>query len=126
MKKYSIFVLATLVMATILAAGCMSYSNPSPSPTSSAVTSTSYQNTITIKDFAFTPSTLTIEKGANVTWVNDDTVAHRINSDTQLFTSNDLNKGDTFTYQFNDTGTFPYHCGIHLYMKGTIIVTSEA
>ncbi len=123
MKKHIVFVLAILVMATILTAGCTSYSTPSPSPTTSAVTSTSYQNTVTIKDFAFTPSTLTIERGANVTWMNDDTVTHRINSDTQLFTSNDLNKGDTFTYQFNDTGTFPYHCGIHPYMKGTIIVT---
>jgi len=123
MKKHIVFVLAALVMATILTAGCTSYSTPSPSPTTSAVTSTSNQNTVTIKDFAFTPSTLTIKRGANVTWMNDDTATHRIDSDTQLFKSNDLNKGETFTYQFNDTGTFSYHCGIHPDMKGTIIVS---
>ncbi|MGZ7188671.1 MAG: plastocyanin/azurin family copper-binding protein, partial [Halobacteriota archaeon] len=33
-----------------------------------------------------------------------------------------LNTGDTYTYQFNNSGSFPYHCSIHPYMKGTIVV----
>jgi len=58
-----------------------------------------------------------------VTWKNDDSVQHNIVSDTNAFSSPLLNKGDTYTHQFNATGTFPYHCGVHPYMKATIVVT---
>jgi plastocyanin len=27
-----------------------------------------------------------------------------------------------FSYTFNNAGTYPYHCSIHTYMTGTIIV----
>jgi plastocyanin len=65
---------------------------------------------------------LTIQKGANVTWKNDDSVQHSIISDSPAFSSPLLNTGDTYTYQFNNSGSFPYHCSIHPYMKGTIVV----
>jgi plastocyanin len=117
-KKRNLFVLAAVVVVTVLIAGCTSTSNPSPGP----VTSTASQNTVGIKDYAFSPSTLTIQKGANVTWRNDDSVEHQITSDSQAFSSPLFGTGGTYTYQFNTTGTFPYHCSIHTYMKGTIVV----
>jgi plastocyanin len=119
MKKYHILVLVALAVAAVMAAGCTSSSNPSPGP----VTSTASQNTVAIKDYAFSPSPLTILKGANVTWRNDDSVQHQITSDSQAFSSPLLGTGGTYTYQFNTTGTFPYHCSIHTYMKGTVVVT---
>jgi plastocyanin len=119
MKKYHILVLIALAAATVMIAGCTSSSNTSPGP----VTSTASQNTVAIKDYAFNPSTLTIQKGANVTWRNDDSVQHQITSDSQAFSSPLFGTGGTYTYQFNTTGTFPYHCSIHPYMKGTVVVT---
>jgi plastocyanin len=74
-----------------------------------------------IKDYAFSPSTLTIKKGANVTWRNDDSVDHQITSDSPAFSSPLIHAGDTYTYQFNTTGTFPYRCNIHP-ESGTIVV----
>lgn len=118
MKRYAILVLVFCAVVTVLSAGCTSSSNPSPGP----VTSTSNQNSVSVQNYAFSPASLTIQKGANVTWKNDDSVQHTIVSDTQAFTSPTLNKGDVYTFQFNNTGTFPYHCSIHTYMIGTITV----
>jgi plastocyanin len=118
MKKYPILVAFALLAAVVVVAGCTSSSNPSPGP----VTSTAIQNNVSIQNYAFSPSAISIQKGANVTWRNDDSVQHTIVSDTQAFTSPTLNKGDAYTFQFNNTGTYPYHCSIHTYMTGTITV----
>jgi plastocyanin len=132
MKKHLILAIVVLAGATVVIAGCTSSSNTSPSSannavtstasTSTASTSTASQNPIAIQNYAFSPSTLTIRKGANVTWKNDDSVQHMVVSDSPAFSSPLLNTGDTYTFQFNSTGTYSYHCSIHTYMKGTITV----
>jgi len=121
MKKHLILVLV-VAGATVMIAGCTSSSSPSPGPVTSTVTSTASQNSVAIQNYAFNPSTLTIQKGANVTWTNYDSVQHTVVSDSGAFSSPLLNKGDTYTFQFNTTGSFPYYCSIHPYMKGTIAV----
>ncbi len=122
MKKLMILALAVLVGAVVMTAGCASYGPSSPS--SAPQTSTASQNTVSMKNIAFNPSSLTINKGANVTWTNDDSTTHTTTSDTGLWDSGNLSPGQTYTHQFNTTGTFPYHCSIHVGqgMKGTITV----
>ncbi len=122
MKKITLLALAALVAAVVMTAGCTSSSNTSPS--SSPQVSTAGQNTVSMKNIAFNPSSLTINKGATVTWTNDDSTTHTVTSDTGLWDSGNLSPGQTYTHQFNDTGTFPYHCSSHVGqgMKGTIIV----
>jgi len=122
MKKHLILVLVALAGVMVMVAGCTSSSNTSPSPANSTVTSTASQNPVAIQNYAFSPSTLTIQKGANVTWTNYDSVQHHVVSDSTAFSSPLLNKGDTYTHQFNNTGSFSYICSIHPYMKGTIVV----
>jgi len=121
-KKRILFVLAAVMVASVMIAGCSSTNNPSPSPSSTSAGSEAVENTVTIKSLAFNPSTLTVKQGANVTWGNADSTTHTVTSDTGLFDSGNLNPGDSFTHQFNATGTFPYHCSIHTVMKGTIVV----
>ena len=118
MKKYNILALVALAGVMVMVAGCTSSSNTNPAP----VTSTASQNNVSIQNYAFSPSTLTIQKGANVTWKNDDSVQHTVVSDSPAFSSPLLNTDGTYTFQFNSTGTYPYHCSIHTYMKGTITV----
>jgi len=77
-------------------------------------------DTITIHDFAFDPATVTVKKGATVTWTNDDPVPHEIKSET--FNSGVLNKGQSYSFTFSDTGTFTYTCAIHPSMSGTVTV----
>lgn len=119
MKKLMFLTLAVLVGAVVMIAGCTS---STPSPSSSPQISTASQNSISMKGLAFNPSALTISKGANVTWTNDDSTTHTVTSDTGAFDSGNFSPGNSFTHQFNETGTFPYHCTIHPSMKGTITV----
>lgn len=79
---------------------------------------------VTISNFAFTPSQITIEKGQTVRWKNNDSVAHTVTGPD--FTSTTLNSGDSFTYTFHDDATIEYHCSFHPQMKGTIVVGSGA
>ena len=123
MKKHLILAIVVIAGATVVIAGCTSSSSPSSGPVAStASTSTASQNPVAIQNYAFSPSTLTIQKGANVTWTNYDSVQHHVVSDSSAFSSPLLNKGDTYTHQFNNTGSFSYICSIHPYMKGTIVV----
>jgi plastocyanin len=40
----------------------------------------------------------------------------------QIFSSTAIGQGQTFAFTFTDAGTYPYHCGIHPSMHGTVIV----
>lgn len=75
---------------------------------------------VNIENFAFSPSTITVKKGAVITWTNNDSAPHKIKSAT--FNSGVLNKGQSFSFTFNETGTFNYICSIHPAMTGRIIV----
>lgn len=76
------------------------------------------QPDVDIKNFAFNPETLSIQKGTTIMWSNKDNV---VTSD--IFDSGKLGKGESFSYTFDQAGTFEYRCTIHPYMKGKIIVT---
>jgi len=81
-------------------------------------------NRVNISDFAFSASKLTIKKGSSVTWVNKDSAAHTVTSDTgSVLDSDTLRKDQTYTVTFNSVGTFAYHCKFHTGMVGSIVVT---
>src|SRR3989344_3286058 len=82
----------------------------------------SNENIVEIVDFTFLPETLNIKKGDSVTWTNKDGTRHTATSDDGVFDSGPLSNGQSFKYQFNEVGTFSYHCTPHPYMKAKIIV----
>lgn len=92
--------------------------NPANNPPASAMTAA-----ISIKDFSFNPSSLTIKPGTKVTWTNNDITSHTITSDSgNLLDSPILAPGESFSFTFSAAGTASYHCSIHRMMKGVIIV----
>ena len=80
------------------------------------------QDTVLIQGFAFVPDTITINQGDSIVWINNDAVPHTSTSDTGLWDSGTLNNGDSFVLAFDSSGTFPYHCAIHLSMTATVEV----
>ena len=76
----------------------------------------------TINNFAFMPSTITIAAGTQVQWTNQDGTAHTVTADDNRFHSDILDQTQTFSQTFSATGTYPYHCSIHPFMKGKIVV----
>jgi plastocyanin len=77
---------------------------------------------VTIQNFAFNPSPLTVPVGSTVTWTNGDSTAHTTTSDNGTWDSGALSQGASFSFTFSQAGTYTYHCAIHPYMSGTIIV----
>jgi plastocyanin len=77
---------------------------------------------VAIKDFDFTPATVTIAVGGTVTWTNNGPSTHTVAADDGSFDSGNLSQGKTFSHTFQTAGTFSYHCGIHPFMKATVIV----
>lgn len=80
-------------------------------------------NSVTISGSSFSPASLTIKKGATVTWTNNDSNPHTVTADNNSFNSGTLNANSTFSYTFSTTGTFPYHCNFHSGMKASVVVT---
>src|SRR3989304_3875873 len=66
--------------------------------------------TVTIQNFSFNPKTLTVKVGTKVTWVNEESMVHTINSAT--FNSSNLDQGDKFGFTFDTKGIYDYSCGI--------------
>ena len=105
-------VIAALIIISVLISGCTTQqAQPKEQSTSS---------TVAIIKFAFMPTETTIKKGTEVTWTNEDSVAHDVTS--QGFKSELLKQGDTFSYTFSEPGEYQYYCSLHPSMKGKIIV----
>lgn len=100
----------------------------STDPNSGALSQTPAAGDVTaeIKDFAFTPTTITVKKGAKVTWTNKDTVQHNVisddNSQSKGLSSELLAQGESYSFTFTEAGTYSYHCGPHPSMTGTVVV----
>jgi plastocyanin len=83
----------------------------------------SKQNRIEIKDFAFNPQTLTVKPGEKVTWINRDEEPHTIVSvEKQFKKSTALDTDQEFTITAGTPGTYNYFCSVHPKMTGIIIV----
>jgi plastocyanin len=85
---------------------------------------TSEQAAVSISNFAFVPATITVKVGTRVTWTNRQTgIQHTVTANNGSFASGDLSTGSSFSYVFTKPGTYAYHCAIHPFMTGTVIVT---
>ena len=82
-------------------------------------------------DGCFIPNVVTLSKAdTEVTWENNDTAAHTASAGTPTdglsghWDSSLIMAGGSYTVSFEDyePGTYPYHCMVHPWMAGTIIV----
>lgn len=80
---------------------------------------------VTIDDMAFNPARISVKKGTTVTWTNRDSVAHNVNETDGKAgpASSLLSTGDSYSFTYNQAGSFEYFCSIHPQMTGTVIVT---
>jgi plastocyanin len=111
---------AVLAAATLLAGCGGSDSNASSSAKAASGASGS---AVTISDFKFAPESLTAKSGAKVTVTNDDSTAHTATADDgKSFDTGTLDQGSSQTISVTKPGSYAYHCTIHPFMKGTIVV----
>ena len=99
--RNSVFVLSLLAAAT-----------PAPADSPNVV----------MKNFDFSPMTITVPAGAKVTWKNLDGEPHTVTSADGLFRSPALDQNDSFSFTFTKAGVYRYICSIHPRMMAAVIV----
>lgn len=75
---------------------------------------------VTVVNFAFRPGTITIRSGQTVTWVNHSRLAHSVVSGGSWWGT--IEPGHSLTVDISTPGWYPYVCGFHSQMSGTIQV----
>ena len=109
-----------MVIVALAAVGCGE--DRATSPTGGSGGASDVQ--VAIEGFEFVPPEIEVESGASVTWTNSDDSAHPIQDEGGLFPeSEDLGAGDSFSFTSDAPGQYPYICGIHPFMKGTVSVS---
>lgn len=85
-----------------------------------ATATASGARSVDINHFAFHPPTLRVKRGAKVTFTNSQNVTHTATGGS--FDTKKIAPGTSVTVKFGREGTFVYHCKIHPFMKGKIVV----
>ncbi len=78
--------------------------------------------TVFMKDFFFSPKTVTINVGESVKWTDKGKAEEGHTATGDTFDSGVLHQGESYTHKFSTAGTFDYICTLHSNMKGTILV----
>ena len=89
----------------------------------------------------YNPPVISITVGDSVTWYNDDREGHTVTSGEGsgrfgwmsdnfgtpdgYFDSDRFMPGDSWSFTFEESGTFSYFCTIHPWMEGVVIVETE-
>ena len=76
---------------------------------------------VEMKDACFRPSTLKIDPGDTVTFVNRDAMTHNVTA-MGWGQFEDMNRGDAYRATFEESGVYPYACQWHPGMTGAILV----
>jgi plastocyanin len=80
---------------------------------------------VIVKDFKFVPQEITIKRGQTINWENrEKRQYHSVWFEALGEEEPDyIFPDETYQREFKETGTFPYRCGPHPRMTGTVHVT---
>jgi plastocyanin len=113
-----------LILGAVLLAACSSGATKTASHPSNSSSNAVAGSTIVIKNFAFSPDSISVKPGATVTVKNEDEVTHTLTADSGAFTTGNLTGGSTMHFNApTKPGSYAYRCSIHQFMTGTVVVT---
>jgi plastocyanin len=123
--------ISTTLLLTALAVGIISLSIDSTAIFAQTATSISIVpgSSAPNNPKFYDPSPANVAVGTTVTWTNEDATLHTVYSGLpsdpqqgQLFQSDFMTKGKTFSHTFDTAGTFDYYCTLHPFMIGQVVV----
>ena len=106
-------------------------STPTPEPTATATptpTATATPTpTFTSNISGYSLSNITISAGTVIKWINSHSAPHTVTSGTpgnlsDIWDSGTISNGNSYSYEFSNSGTFQYFCKIHTSMRATVTV----
>jgi plastocyanin len=85
---------------------------------------------VTITKTGFNPATISVQSGQAVVWTNNDSVSHAIASDNPspatgqaaVPNSSAISPTDSYSYVFNQAGSYSYRDSINSSLEGTVVV----
>jgi plastocyanin len=122
MRRRAVLLLVGLTLALVPlsgaeAGGC----HPKSLDPSSVDASESRSTTVPIKGCRFSATLLYVDPGTQVTWTNEDLAPHTVTG-FSFGSGDELLRGDTVAYRFDEEGVYPYSCTLHPGMNGAIVV----
>jgi LPXTG-motif cell wall-anchored protein len=81
---------------------------------------------VTIRNYAFSPRTVTVQAGDTVIWTNEDDVQHSATSDDGTFDTGLIGEGQSGSHTFSEAGRYQYICTPHPNMHGTVVVEAAS
>ena len=120
-SQKSLWIAAALSLLGLMA---MSAGRASPPPGAAAAGAASSATAVavSIKDFAYSPQTVTVHAGTTVTWKNLDDEPHTVRGADAQIRSDALDQDESYSVRFDKPGTYRYGCSIHPKMSGTVVV----
>jgi plastocyanin len=124
MRSRTCTLLLIIAATAALVTGCGGGGGgPSAGAAPSAGSSPGTSSSISIDNFKFSPRAIRVPAGARVKVTNNDSAAHTVTADDgQSFDSGTVNPGASTSFNAPAAGSYAYHCTIHAFMKGTLLV----
>jgi plastocyanin len=97
-----------------------------PAPEPPPVVVASGAGSVTMKNIAFSPASVTVIVGDSVTWTIADEVAHNVTANDGSFQTGNLKRGASGSHTFTKAGSFGYVCTIHPGMNGSVKVEAAS
>jgi plastocyanin len=113
---------ATVVVVAVLALTLRTQAAVSTSGPTQATVSHARHVTVAIRNYNFTPKSLTVRAGTRGTWTNHDATAHIATANGGAFDTGTVAPKASHTVYFRHPGTFTYHCAFHAFMTATVTV----
>jgi len=113
----------TLAAVAVVLTGCYHQTTSTP-PQTQSETPALTEASVEIKNFVFSPATITVKPGAKITVTNQDIPDHSLTSDDgKSFDTKLIAQGKSATITAPTApGSYSFHCTPHPYMKGTLVV----
>jgi plastocyanin len=120
--KHHRFRLILIAAAATLATAC-GHGGGAGTANAPKATGSSTAPSITIADFKFTPGAIKVRTRASVEVTNTDNAPHTLTADDDhSFDSGTVEPGKSTIIRAPGPGRYAYHCQIHPYMKGSLVV----
>ena len=78
--------------------------------------------TVTIDNFSFSPTVITVKPGTHIVFKNQDDLPHSVVIPQMQVTSPLMDTDGAYEADFEKPGEYQYFCGIHPMMTGKVIV----
>jgi len=117
LRRHGRGAIALAIGLALLATLAMQQSDASGRGTAGA----SGAKSVSIVNFAFKPGMVKVKRGGRVTFANTANTAHTATKG-GTFDTKRIQPGESKTVKLERRGTFVYHCKIHPFMKGKIVV----